>query len=236
MTTRRPDHPAADGRDVVARPDADWLSLGDASRLLGVSSATVRRWADAGRIRPFTTPGGHRRFSRAALERMLPAARGRRPELAAAGLTPARLSRVYQRGATPVVRDAAWLATLDDADRETFRQLGRRLAWELIAHLDAVEPEARRHHLAEATSLAAEYGRHGAGLALAMSDVVEGFLAFRRPFLAEIGAVVRRRGFDADEATRLYADAERALDRLLVATMSGHSLRAGTSDPVEARR
>lgn len=240
--TRRPERPdrpdpAADpARDPSTRGAADWLSLGEASRLLGVSSATVRRWADAGRIRPFTTPGGHRRFSRAALEHMLPTARSRRPELAAAGLTPARLSRVYQRGSTPVVRDAAWLATLDATDREAFRDLGRRLAWELIAHLDGGESESRRHHLAEATALAAEYGRRGAGLDLAMSDVVEGFLAFRRPFLAEIGAVVRRRGFDADEATRLYADAERALDRLLVATMSGHSLRAGTPDTIDPDR
>jgi len=68
------------------RSDPQWLSLGDASRLLGVSTATVRRWADSGRLRPFTTPGGHRRFSRASLERLLPAQRARRPELAAAGL------------------------------------------------------------------------------------------------------------------------------------------------------
>lgn len=221
MPTRRPASSAP-----ATLPDAEWLGLGEASRLLGVSTATVRRWADAGRIRPFTTPGGHRRFRRDALERMLPAARERRPHLSAAGLTPARLSRVYRRGTTPVVRDSAWLAALDDADREAFRQLGRRLAWELITHLDTTEQEARRHHLVEATAIAAEYGRHGAGLGLSMSDVVEGFLAFRRPFLAEMGAVVRRRGFDADEATRLYADADRALDRLLVATMSGHSIRS----------
>jgi excisionase family DNA binding protein len=214
--------------------DGEWVSLGDASRLLGVSTATVRRWADAGRIRPFTTPGGHRRFSRSALERMLPGERDRdrRPDLAAAGLTPARLARVYRRGATPVVRDSAWLAALGADDREAFRQLGRRLAWELIAHLDASEPEARRHHLAEATAIAVEYGRRGVALGLPMSDVVEGFLAFRRPFLAEMGAVVRRRGLDADETTRLYATADRALDRLLVATMSGHTIRTlAPSDP-----
>lgn len=155
---------------------------------------------------------------------MLPADRDHRPDLAAAGLTATRLSRAYRRGTEPVVHGTAWLASLDAADREAFRVLGRRLAWELIAHLDTSEPEGRRHHLAEATAVAAEYGRRGARLGLAMSDVVEGFLAFRRPFLAEMGGVVRRRGFDAAETTTLYADADRALDRLLVATMSGHSI------------
>ncbi|HUG28889.1 MAG TPA: helix-turn-helix domain-containing protein, partial [Candidatus Limnocylindria bacterium] len=59
--------------------DPDWIGLSAASRVLGVSPATLRRWSDAGRLRVFTTPGGHRRFSRSALERLLPADRSRRP-------------------------------------------------------------------------------------------------------------------------------------------------------------
>ena len=39
-----------------------WLSLGRASKLLGVSHSTVRRWADAGEIRSYRTSGGHRRI------------------------------------------------------------------------------------------------------------------------------------------------------------------------------
>lgn len=207
------------------RSDPQWLGLGDASRLLGVSTATVRRWADSGRLKPFTTPGGHRRFSRATLERMLPHDRPRRPDLAAGGLTPARLTRAYRRDVAPATRDAAWLAALTPADRDAFRDLGRRLAWELVAHLDADDPEARQHHLAAAATVAIDYGRRGAIAGLALSEVVEGFLAFRRPFLAEAGAAARRRGFDADEVTTLHLDADRALDRLLVATMSGHGMR-----------
>lgn len=219
----------SDDRRLAA--DLHWLSLGDASRLLGVSTATVRRWSDSGRLRPFTTPGGHRRFSRESLERMLPSDRARRPDLGAGdGLTPTRLRRAYRRQAVPVVRQAAWIATLDVDDRETFRQLGRRLAWELVAHLDASEDESRHQHLREATALAAEYGRLGADLGLAMSDVVEGFLAFRRPFLAEVGAVAARRGFDTTEVTSLFGEAERALDRLLIATMSGHRIRVGSQE------
>jgi excisionase family DNA binding protein len=203
-----------------------WLGLGEASRLLGVSAATIRRWSDSGRLKPFTTPGGHRRFSRASLERLLPVERERRPGLTSAGLTPARISRAY-RGREAHPDGASWLATLDQEQRTAFRELGRRLAWTLVAHLDATEPDARAHQLVEATSLAVDYGRRGADLGLSMSDVIEGFLAFRRPFLAELAVTARRRGFDADELAGLHADADRALDRLLVATMSGHSIRTG---------
>lgn len=50
-----------------------WLTLGDACELIGVSPATLRRWSDNGDIRSFTTPGGHRRFARSALVDLLPA-------------------------------------------------------------------------------------------------------------------------------------------------------------------
>ncbi len=207
------------------RPTADpgWLSLGQASRLLGVSQGTLRRWADDGRLRVFTTPGGHRRFSREAIERLLPADRDQRPHLGLSGLTPARLASAYRRSAsTPA--EGSWGAVLSEDDRVAFRELGRRLAHALVEHLDAIEPAARTTHLAEATSLSADYGRLGAAAGLSLGDVVEGFLAFRRPFLAEAVVVARRRGFDMDEVTGLYDDAEQALDHLLVATMSGHGL------------
>src|SRR3989442_6667548 len=41
----------------------EWLGLEEAARRLSVHPATLREWADKGRIRTFRTPGGHRRFS-----------------------------------------------------------------------------------------------------------------------------------------------------------------------------
>lgn len=40
----------------------DWLSLREASEKMGVSGATLRAWADDGRVESYRTPGGHRRF------------------------------------------------------------------------------------------------------------------------------------------------------------------------------
>jgi excisionase family DNA binding protein len=38
------------------------ISIGDAAKELGVSVKTVRRWAEAGKIRYERSPSGHRRF------------------------------------------------------------------------------------------------------------------------------------------------------------------------------
>jgi excisionase family DNA binding protein len=195
--------------------------------MLGVSPATLRRWSDAGRIRVFTTPGGHRRFSRAALERILPADRARRPSIAAAGLTASRIARTYRRAARDLAPELPWVLALTDEQRVLFRERGHVLAASLLQYLDASQPATAALHLREASTSAADYGRVAAGLGLSLSQTVEGFLRFRAPFHHELAVAARRRGFDTAETTDLLETAERAMDRLLVATMNGHGASNG---------
>jgi excisionase family DNA binding protein len=61
-----PSGPAAEN----AAP-ADWLTLGQAAKYLGVAQSTIRKWSDSGRLPAFYTPGGHRRFRRGDLDRFL---------------------------------------------------------------------------------------------------------------------------------------------------------------------
>ncbi len=49
----------------------DWISTKKAMALLGVSSTTIKRWADEGTLASTRTAGGHRRFRRDAVERLL---------------------------------------------------------------------------------------------------------------------------------------------------------------------
>lgn len=212
-----------------ASRDSDWVGLSEASRVLGVSPATLRRWSDAGRLRVYTTPGGHRRFSRSVLERLLPADRSRRPSIGGAGLSPSRIARTYRRASRETTPELPWVLTLSDEQRLLFRERGHVLAACLLQYLDAPQPEAATHHLREASRSAADYGTIAATLGLSLSQTVEGFLRFRAPFHHELAVAARRRGFDTAETTDLLETAERAMDRLLVATMSGHGKEAGRS-------
>ena len=47
------------------------LTPGQVGKLLGVSPITVRFWAKEGRLKFITTPGGHRRFERAEIEKLV---------------------------------------------------------------------------------------------------------------------------------------------------------------------
>ena len=219
-----------------ATVDPDWISLSEASSVLGVSPATLRRWSDAGRLRVFTTPGGHRRFSRAALERLLPADRTRRPSIASAGLTPSRLARTYRRASREASPQLPWVLALADEQRLLFRERGHLLAASLLQYLDASRPETAVLHLDEAAASAAEYGTVAAGLGLSLSQTVEGFLRFRAPFHHELAVAARKRGFDTAETTDLLETAERAMDRLLLATMTGHGEAAGRDPKLGGKR
>lgn len=190
---------------------------------MGVAPGTLRRWSDRGDVPAFTTPGGHRRYRRSALESLLPRERANRQSLTRSGMTPARLARAYRQEARAAARAVPWIYDLSDEQREWFRHHGRRLAEALLGYLES-DGDVAQARLAEATAEAAQYGRVASGLEVSLSQAVEGFLRFRLPFLHQLALVARRRGFSADETMKLMASAERAMDRLLIATMSAHSV------------
>lgn len=194
-----------------------WLSLGPASRLVGVGPDTLRRWADDGQVEAFVTPGGHRRFDRRAVERLASIRRtGSRP-LASLGASPERMARAYRRSYTsdtPANRVAAG----DAVERERYRVDGRRLVEALVAHLDADRDDvgARAVSEAAATALVDDLARRLATSGTSLTEAVALFVAARRPFLDELTGLGRRRALDAARLAALYENASGLLDRLLL--------------------
>jgi excisionase family DNA binding protein len=201
--------------------DPGWVSLTEACTLLGVSPSTVRRWADTGLVRTFVTPGGHRRFSRVGLESLLPDKPTTRPSLGDLGETPGRMARGYRRETADDTGRIPWIAELDETRRERFRGYGRSIVTALVAALDTDDPPTRTDRLREAEDACAEYGRVAGREGLGAPMTADLFLRFRRPFLGELGALARRREFDASATSTLMADANTALDGLLLATLRG---------------
>jgi excisionase family DNA binding protein len=204
-----------------------WLSLGPASRLLGIDPDTLRRWADQGRVPAWTTPGGHRRFDRHALERLASSRhRPARRVLASLGASPERLTRVYQRhyASEPAPTGRRPQTASDDAAREAFRHDGRRLIGLLIDFLDTdPRDEPTRSRLErEARSIVADQAGRLAAAEAGLTEAVSGFIAARQPFLAELAGLGRRRSLDPGHLAALYVDASALLDRLLLRFIDAH--------------
>jgi excisionase family DNA binding protein len=205
------------------------LSLGPASRLLGVHPDTLRRWADEGRIETFLSPGGHRRFDVRELERVL-AVRQPEPEarpLSSLGATPDRLSRVYRRSYETAPTQGSARSAVPAADREAFRTDGRGLVASLVAYLDAADAHGRGKAEKAASNLTDDLARRLAGGGLSLTESVGLFVAARRPFLAELGVIARRRALDADRISAMFEEASALLDRLLVRLITAHQAAGG---------
>ncbi len=205
------------------RRPAERLALGEASRLLGVDPDTLRRWADEGRVPAFTTPGGHRRFERKALERLVAARRtGPIGTLASLGASPDRLSAAYRRRyGEPHAMAPDPRSTVPASDRETFRDLGRQLVDALVRHLDEIGP-GRALAEREAVDISARFGERLAVHGIPLSDAVSMFVSARRPFLAELSVVARKRGVESARVGDLYDTSTGLLDRLLLAFTAAH--------------
>ena len=91
--------PAAPRGLIPAEPAAGGatVTLGEAAEALGISTSTVRRWADTGRIQVVRTSGGHRRFPASELRRLAAeAATTSKPEVRPTALPAEPLPGLYE--------------------------------------------------------------------------------------------------------------------------------------------
>ena len=203
------------------RPPRAWMTIHEASDLIGVSPATLRRWTEAGDLEAFVTPGGHRRFARSSILGLLPSGAKRRRRLHELGETPERVVRQYRRELADRPSPGDWVQQLGEADREAFREPGRRILAGVLGFLDAATPEESERLLAGAMEASARYGAMAREHGIAIDALTETFLQFRTPFLHELGRIARRRRLQTDEAMDLMLAASRVFDRLLLGLING---------------
>jgi excisionase family DNA binding protein len=194
----------------------DWVSLQEASALLGVATSTLRRWGDDGRVLMKRTLGGHRRFSRAAIDRL---AAGQPNEIAIAhGSAP-------QRGWNFDTRDLArqeWHNRFTAGPlTDRMRGLGQRLLGLLIQYINRREDDDR--FLVEARAVGETYGRESSAAEVSLHDTVEAFLYFRSAF-SQLAMPLPgiAQPTDLAEAAGLRARLDRFMDAILLGVIAGH--------------
>lgn len=206
----------------MSSPDDPWLALGAASRLVGVSPDTLRRWADSGRIESFVTPGGHRRFLRSALEAMMNAPRRHRYGVdrltGSAGTISGDVHRRMARsGAAP-----PWQARLNAEQRADFRRWGQRTFNLVLEYVAAGKRAERALLLGEAEKMGALYGAEASKAGLSLAEAVEAFLFYRTPVLDAIASHLRRRAAELSDLSVAYREATAAIDGVLTALVGSY--------------
>ena len=200
-----------------------WITLAQACRVLGVNESTLRRWADAGQVRTFRTPGGHRRFSEADLAALTasgPAAND--PERA--NLADLALTRIRRRLQRPRQSDATWYQELSDEERLRLRLLGRRLV-SLIS--DYFTRRTRRAKLLEeARAIGREYGRELGMAGTPLRDALAAFMFFRRSLDETARQLALRNGLSTDETVDGLEHISDLADEVLLAITEAYAAPA----------
>jgi excisionase family DNA binding protein len=149
--------------------DSHWLSLEEAARRLQVHRATLREWADRGRIRAYRTPGGHRRFSEADVEALGAEANADLSLLMHATVGHARMATSEGRLASE-----AWYARFDEAAKLRQRELGMELVHHLVAFLGGEDDD----WTGVISELGHRYGRFADESGLSVGDAMRAFHLF----------------------------------------------------------
>jgi len=148
---------------------AAWLSLDEAAKRLNVHPATLREWADKGRIRTFRTPGGHRRFTEADIDALNAEST---PDLSLFMNATVGHARLAASGGR--LAGESWYSRFDEAAKHRQRELGTDLVQALVAFLGDLEGSW--------TAQIGELGKRYADLArdskLSLGDAMRAFHLF----------------------------------------------------------
>jgi excisionase family DNA binding protein len=217
----------------MSRERTDWLSLSDASALLGVHPTTLRRWADSGDIPCLRTPGGHRRFRTAELaawtKGMQATTVAPQPETlvqSAVGFTRHEMARKH-------VSHESWSTAFDrEEDRQEMRDTGRRLFGLAIQYMD----RTRDHEpvLQEGRRIGEFYGQACAQHGVALVDTVRALFFFRESLLRAAKPGPASPGqYDAEDV-RIHQQLRHFMDEVMYACFASyeatcrHLLSAGS--------
>jgi excisionase family DNA binding protein len=154
-----------------------WLSLTDAANRLGVHMTTLRRWADNGEFPFMRTPGGHRRFALADVERFMNENR-RQPASTSLELVWMEQAMTHARREIVAHRaDKVWLTVQGEDRRRQHRLLGQRLMGLTLQYISDVEGNGSL--LEEARVVGEQYGRLALADNLPLTAAIQAAIFFR---------------------------------------------------------
>ena len=208
--------------------DRQWLTLGLARALLGINEATLRQWADAGLVRVFRTPGGHRRFATEDIYALIEDGSPNAEASVQVGGGAAVLPRIRRRVRSSRPNPPAWMAKFDGPSHERMRELGRQFLDRCIEFIDGSDRETT---LAVAVALGEAYGRESLERGLTSGEALGAFLFFRNATVEAIKPSLLGRGASAEDVCSALEQLSKLTDEVLVSLMACYAAPARKRKP-----
>lgn len=211
------------GRHLTAVSDNqnEWLSLSEASALLGVHPTTLRRWADSGNFPCLRTPGGHRRFRTADVVAWTQGTQTTALAPGAETLVQSAVGYTRQEMARNHVTHESWYTAFEqEDDRQQMRDTGRRLFGLAIQYM------SRTHEhepvLQEGRRIGEFFGQQSAELKISLVDTVRALFFFRESLLRAAKPGQANPGqYDAEDV-RIHRQLRYFMDEVMYACLASY--------------
>ena len=193
------------------------LTISEASHMLGVTEVTLRQWTDEGKVRAFITPGGHRRYPKDELLKLIGTHRhGVKEMIEKMELTPSLHLQIAQEK----FAQTSWYRNLDVDSRRQLGGYGRKILNLAIAYV--AKPRKRDETLKLAQELGYELGKKLASLGLSLSDSLEAFLWHRSPGMNVIAGLTKGGGALSRGVVNLIPSVNHLLDEILLSLVKAY--------------
>lgn len=212
---------AAPRHHVVDDPEV-WLGVQEASDMLGVSPATLRRWSAAGKVRAFTTPGGHRRYAESTIRQLLGDAAGPDAPVNGLGESMDRVAWLIQQHVAPTCAGLSWLPAVSDEAREVLAYAGRAMVEGLLGYVDGTTGHACEAAIRPAVESAALHGRIAAQHGGDLGETLEAFHRVRGLLVEDLAELASSVGLGTAQTTRILVRANDGVDRVVVALVEAY--------------
>ena len=153
---------------------SEWVSLRHAAEILGVHPATVRNWADSGKLPFRRTAGNHRRFNINDLSDYSRAPQDLEP-LELKIIMQNALGQMRMQVGSQKLESAPWYAAMSDENKRHMREQGRRVLEAMRKFVAAGAPD---EELASAINLGKDYAARLIADGLTLPQAMRGFTFF----------------------------------------------------------
>ncbi|MFH1382028.1 MAG: helix-turn-helix domain-containing protein [Chloroflexota bacterium] len=200
------------------------ISISEASRILGVSEAALRQWTDEGKIKAFITPGGHRRYARAELNKLMSSPQ---KMLGIKDLVTKleESTAMHREAITAHLRGTAWYSKLDEPSQESLASLGRHLL-RLIAK-SVAEPTRQEDTIKEVREVGFSFGETLAELGFPLTESVQAFIQHRDLIMSVTTHLMKKREGLNFRVVEAIPSIDHAMDEALVSLVAAHQQHKG---------
>jgi hypothetical protein len=194
------------------------VSIKEASRILGVSEATLRTWSNEGQVKAFVTPGGHRRYHLEEMKQLI-SSRHRSPGMTDITREFAQTPVIHQE-LNASVANRSWYGELTAEQNQQLMAMGQGMLNLMLKYLTL--PSRRPETLALARGKGEEFGVMVAGIGLSLTDSVETFIQHRGHVMQFINGVLSKKGAPPKRAAEAFSLVTELMDEALIALINTH--------------